>query len=206
MNIMKAHFYKNQIAGFRKKSDKKEADLGVLAFATNLVLGLRRMFGFRNLLSEIQFRYKIKKVLYITLYWVLFRLFQDIYDMLVLNSHPEAQLGAHYAFLVITNLFGALLGGLIGGSVIIFYIERIWRTKSTGHAIGVVSLFYTVIIFAIAAISESIYQSGIQGLPIYHPEVISDTLHYYLGADFQKKLFDLVADIDCYDCHFTGKR
>ena len=183
---MKAHFYDNQIAGLKEKVQNKKQEHGLLAFATSLALGLRRMFGFRKMLSELQFRYKIKKVLYITFYWVLFRLCQDIYDVLVLNSYPEAQLGSHYAFLVFTNLFGALLGGLIGGSVIIFYIERIWRTKSTGQAIGVVSLFYTVIIFAIAAISESIYQSGIQGLPIYHPEVINDTLHYYLGADFQK--------------------
>ncbi len=183
---MKAHVYNSQISGLSEKHLANQPTKGVLAFAIYIALGLRRMFGFEKMLSETQFRYKIKKVLNITFYWVLFRLAQDIYDMLVLNSHPEAQLDSHYAFFILTNLFGAFLGGLIGGAVIIFYIEKIWRTKPIGYAIGIVSLYYTIIIFVVVAISESIYQCGVQGLPIFHPNVFSDTMYYFLGADFQK--------------------
>ena len=61
MITMKAHFYDNQIAGLNDKPQKKGQ--GVLSFATNVALGLRKLFGFDKLLSEIQFRYKIRKVL-----------------------------------------------------------------------------------------------------------------------------------------------
>ena len=183
---MKAQVYKDQISGLKHKPQKGVLERGILAFAANLLLNLRQKFGFKKMFSKIQFRYKLKKILYITFYWVLFRLLQDIYDLMVLNSHPETQMASHYALFVLTNLFGALLGGLIGGAVIIFYIEKIWRTKSFIHAVGVMSLFYTVVLFLVAFISESIYQSGVQHLPIYHSSVINDTLLYFLGFDFHK--------------------
>jgi hypothetical protein len=70
----------------KKRAQTYQGTQGVVAFATNLALGLCRMFGIKNVLSEIQFRYKIQKVLYITFYWVIVSLAQDLYDMLVMNN------------------------------------------------------------------------------------------------------------------------
>jgi len=60
---MKADFLKNQKSGLLESPLAGQPTKGVLAFATYYIaLGLRRMFGFEKMLSEIQFRYKIKKV------------------------------------------------------------------------------------------------------------------------------------------------
>ncbi len=182
---MKAQIYNGRISD-SKDNFPIDSSIGILAFAMNLALGLRRIFGFKKMFSEIQFKYKFKKVLYITIYWVIFRIAQDCYDLMVLSNYPIVDVNSHYLLLMMTNVLATFLGGIIGGSIIIFYIEKIWRTKSLGYAMTVMSIFFTLVIFPVVAISEMVYQMGVQDLPFYHHAVLEDALRYFLSPDFRK--------------------
>ena len=183
---MKAHFYENQIAGLKAKSQKKEQEHGVFAFAAVVALGLRKLFGFDQLLSEIQFRYKIRKVLFITFYWVIVRLAQDLYDLMVMSSTTSDALNFDFGVFVLSNVVASFLGGIIGGSIIIFYIEKIWRTKSLGLAIAVMSVSYTILFMLLVGFAELIYQCYLQHLPVYHSSVIYASMEYFASIDSLK--------------------
>ena len=183
---MKVEFYENQIAGLKEKPGKGTKEQGVLAFATSLALSLRKVFGFEEMLSEIQFRYKIRKVLYITFYWMVVRLAQDFYDMLVMSNYSGEAVELNYAIFVLSNIIASFLGGIIGGSIIIFYIEKIWRTKSLGLAVAAMSVSYTILFVLVVGIAELIYQCYLLQLPVYHSSVIFSSMDYFVSIDFIK--------------------
>ena len=183
---MKAHFYKNQVSGVNDRSLLEKSAKSILALATDLTLSFWKIIGFKQILSEVQFKYKIRKVFYITFYWLLFSIAQDLYDIMVLSNYSDFNIDLDFEVFLLTHTFATLLGGLIGGFVIIFYIEKIWRTKSLGYAIGVMSVFFTMIILLVVGIAELCNQSYIQELPLYDPLVLKKTANYFLGIDFQK--------------------
>lgn len=178
--------YKNKFFDKEPELQVNQPEWDIMAFATNVVFSLRRKFGFNKMLSEIQFKYKIKKLIYITFYWVLFSVAQDFYDILVLSHYSAVNVDRYFALFVFTNAMTTMLGGLIGGSIIIFYLERIWRTKPLAYAMGVMTIIYTGVNFFVVGMGSSVFQSSIQGLPLYHPSVLEATMNYFFSPDFLK--------------------
>lgn len=162
------------------------AGKGLLRLAEKAVLKVHQKMGLEKKFSEVQFIYKVKKVFYIVFYWTLFSIAQDCYDLLVLGNYAVLKVDIYIGLFILTNTFTTLLGGIIGGFIIIFYLERLWRTRSVGYTLIMMSLFYTLIIFVAVGIGSLIYQSYAQGLAFYHPEVISETMINFANPNFFK--------------------
>lgn len=99
------------------------------------------------LLSEV-FRTKseLQKILWITCIWVTISIGQSVYDyMVLLSADAEPSFHAFWTNLLI-NAVATGLAGLIGGAIMISYLQRWVRNNPYGQAILFILLAFTLII------------------------------------------------------------
>jgi len=123
---------------------------------------------------------KLKRVLLITLSWVLIGIFFAFYDIVIIDeSSGEVVFKLSEDHDLLTHLIfstvGPLIGGLIGGSIIIFYLKDRFRQKSLGYYVLVSATIYFVLIYLIVGIASLFYYSSFLSQPMFGPEVLSQT-------------------------------
>jgi adenylate cyclase len=103
-------------------------------------------------------RYKFKLLLILTLAWLFVGLLIAVYDYLVLHTHTSMGADPAYSFLfsVAVNMGSGLIGALLGGSLLIFFINVKYQDKSYGYTVITVTLFFILIILLINVILRSI--------------------------------------------------
>nr|WP_121272895.1 adenylate/guanylate cyclase domain-containing protein [Pedobacter schmidteae] len=103
-------------------------------------------------------RYKFKLLLIIILAWLFIGLLIALYDYLVLHIHhlPGTVPGYSFLFSVAVNMGSGLIGALIGGSLLVFYINVRYQDKSYGYTVTAVTFFFVLIILMINVILRSI--------------------------------------------------
>ncbi|SMC96846.1 adenylate/guanylate cyclase domain-containing protein [Pedobacter africanus] len=103
-------------------------------------------------------RYKFKLLFILTLSWLFIGLLIAIYDYLVLHTHTSKGADPAYSFLfsVAVNMGSGLIGALLGGSLLIFFINVKYQDKSYGYTVITVTSFFILIILLINVILRSI--------------------------------------------------
>ncbi|HYH14135.1 MAG TPA: adenylate/guanylate cyclase domain-containing protein [Flavisolibacter sp.] len=93
-------------------------------------------------------RLKVKQLKVITVSWMIMGLLISVYDYLALQTHYSAGLAADYSFLVAAarNVGAGLIGALLGGSLMVFYINDKLQDKPYGQTILVVSISFLLIV------------------------------------------------------------
>jgi len=115
-----------------------------------------------HLLEIFKSRSELQKILWITGIWVFFSISQSIYDYMVLlaaDVEPTAQ--AFWTNLLI-NAIATTLAGLIGGAILVSYLQRWVRNNPYGQAILFILLIFTLIICC-ATILAFITRASITG-------------------------------------------
>ncbi|SHH26056.1 adenylate cyclase [Chryseolinea serpens] len=96
-------------------------------------------------------RIRFSQLLTILTAWLLIGVVISIYDHLVLLTHSSQGLSADYTFFASLkqNLISALIGGVLGGSFLVFYINVRFQNRPYAHTILAVILSFGLIILII---------------------------------------------------------
>jgi adenylate cyclase len=102
--------------------------------------------------SDLQF--KLRQVLVIIGLWIFFGFVLTVYDHLVLLSYISNGPSAEYSFWVaaMRNMGGGLIGGVLGGSLMTFYINVKYQDKPYGYTIVAVSVSFVLIIALVTVV------------------------------------------------------
>lgn len=116
-------------------------------------------------------RYKFKQLLILILAWLFVGLLIAIYDYLVLDTHNLLGAVSGYSFLLslAVNMGSGLVGGLLGGSLLVFFINVKYQDKSYGYTVIAVTSSFMLIILLINLIlkhigyanTERLFKSGL---------------------------------------------
>jgi len=103
-------------------------------------------------------RYKFKQLLILTLGWLFVGLLIAIYDYLVLHTHNSLGAIPGYSFVlsVAINMGSGLIGALLGGSLLVFFINVKYQDKSYGYTVTAVTCSFILIILLINVILKNI--------------------------------------------------
>jgi len=91
---------------------------------------------------------RLKQLRLILVAWLLVGLLLAVYDHLVLHTANSLGPSARYSFSLslFLNLGSALIGALLGGSFLVFYVNAKYQDQPYGKTIRAVSLSYSLII------------------------------------------------------------
>ncbi|MBL0008265.1 MAG: adenylate/guanylate cyclase domain-containing protein [Saprospiraceae bacterium] len=98
------------------------------------------------LLEVFRTRSELQKILWITGIWVFFSIGQSIYDYMVLLAADVAPEGYAFWTNMLITAVATLLAGLIGGAILVSYLQRWVRNNPYGQAILFILLAFTLII------------------------------------------------------------
>lgn len=111
---------------------------------------------------------KLQQFKVIIIAWLIIGFFIAVYDHLVLLTHHATSAATSYSFGIslATNLGAALTGALLGGYLLVFYVNVKYQDKPYGHTIAAVFLSFILIILLIATIIGIITGPILTGAPL----------------------------------------
>jgi adenylate cyclase len=115
---------------------------------------------------------KLKQLIIIISIWLGFGFFLTVYDNLTLNTHFSLGTTDDYSFLfsMAMNMGSALIGALLGGSFLVFYVNVKYQDKPYGYTIIAVSISYILIIAFIILVLGLVTVPIKTGKPLSDPE------------------------------------
>lgn len=99
-----------------------------------------------HVLEVFRSRSELQKILLITGIWVFFSIAQSFYDQIVLLSADVDVSGKSFWTTLLVNALATMLAGLIGGAILVTYLQRWIRNNPYGQAILFILLAFTLII------------------------------------------------------------
>jgi len=90
--------------------------------------------------------------------WLIIGFLIAVYDHLVMHMHNAAGAAADYSLSssIIVNMVAALVGAILGGSFLVFYINVKYQDKPYGYTVAAVTLSFIAIIILISFILGAI--------------------------------------------------
>jgi adenylate cyclase len=124
---------------------------------------------------------KLRQLAVITTAWVLFGFLMTLYDHMVLHTDYSEGTAPDYTFTfaLALNLLSALIGSLIGGSFLVFYVNEKYADKPYGYTLIAVCLSFLGIIMLIAILLAVIVVPMKTGKPLWDP-LSSEALRNFL--------------------------
>lgn len=97
---------------------------------------------------------KIQQLLLIIVVWVIAGFMITVYDYLVIHSDDLAAPSGEYSFILaaIRNMGAGLIGGLLGGSFMVFYVNVKYLDKPYGYTIVAVSLSFVLVVALVTVV------------------------------------------------------
>ena len=116
--------------------------------------------------KDLQF--KLLQLLLVIAIWMVIGFLMTVYDYLVLISNSSRGPSAEYSFVLslVRNAGAAIIGGLLGGSFMIFYINVKYNDKPYGYIILSVSISFILIVALITIIMAVIIVPIQTGKPL----------------------------------------
>ncbi len=116
-------------------------------------------------------QFKLQQLLVIIILWMLVGFIMTVYDYLLLVSNSSRGPSEEYSFFIagIRNVGAGLIGGLLGGSFMIFHINVKYQDKPYGYTILSVSISFILIVAIITLIMGVIIVPLQTGKPLSDP-------------------------------------
>lgn len=130
---------------------------------------------------------KLKQLRVILVAWMIAGFFMSVYEWLTLDSDVSAGFSSNYSFAVavIKNMSAGLIGGLIGGSFLVFYVNVRYQDKPYAYTIISVIVMFILVVALISFLMGLIIAPMRTGLPLSHPATVAamkaflqDSSHY----------------------------
>ncbi|MGS2763278.1 adenylate/guanylate cyclase domain-containing protein [Sinomicrobium sp. M5D2P9] len=124
----------------------------------------------------------------ITMVWMAIGFIIAVYDHLILHTNTSLGPSEDYSFVisVMRNVGGGLIGALLGGSLLVFYINVKYRDKPYGYTILIVSVIFVCIIALITLVMAAIIVPFKTGRPLYDP-VSKEAFHAFVTDSYPIK-------------------
>ena len=114
-------------------------------------------------------RLKTKQLKIIVISWMWMGFFVTIYDYILLQTGNSAGLSPDYSFLfsIIRNVGAGLIGALIGGSIMVFYVNERFQDKPYAYTIFIVVSSFILIVVLITLLMGIIMVPLKTGKPVH---------------------------------------
>lgn len=109
---------------------------------------------------------KLRQLLNIVIAWTILGFIITVYDHLVLHTHNSLGPSETYSFLIsaFRNMGAGLIGALIGGSLLVFYVNVKYRDRPYGFTVAYVSIsFILIVIFITLVMAFTIVPIEVKG-------------------------------------------
>lgn len=124
-----------------------------------------------------------KKILRITLAWVLISLAEFGHTYSALTAQGCHLPAGTAGLMLLTSVLSAILAGVVGGSVIVFFFQRWLRHRPYGKALLGILLTFSLIFFGVSLFSGVFVNSMELDLPFWHPKVIGEIWDFFANTD-----------------------
>ncbi len=125
-----------------------------------------------NVLASNQLKTQIKKILYITVGWVLISVFQfNIGYSVVLQLDCNIYPGEPWLYLL-SSIITGLVAGVLGGSILVFVWEKWLRSMKYVTALFHIWWTFTVVFFIVSFTTTFFVLVNTSEVPFYHPQVL----------------------------------
>lgn len=119
-----------------------------------------------------EFRIKINKVFIIILIWMLIGVIINCYDYFTLHAHISGGTANSFSFLrnLVFNMSAGIMGGVLGGSFLVFIANEKFRNKAYWIGIAAVTVSFFVIVGIITVSLATVASLVETGKPLFDPE------------------------------------
>jgi adenylate cyclase len=123
---------------------------------------------------------KLRQLAIIIGMWMVVGFFMTVYEHLVLITHNSAGTSAQYSFLVSVyrNVGAGLIGGILGGSVLVFFVNVRYQDKPYVYTIAAVSLVFLVVVGVVTVVMGITIVPARTGKSLFHPETQAALLRF----------------------------
>lgn len=117
-------------------------------------------------------RLKLAKLTIIIIAWVFIGLLIGCYDYFVLRSELSAGTSAKFSLLyhLLFSMMTGLLGAMMGGTFLVFYINEKYRDKPYGFTVVAVVVSFIIVVSIIAVLLAAVIAPLQTGKSFAHPE------------------------------------
>ena len=131
---------------------------------------------------------KLKQLKVIIIAWMIMGFLISIYDHLLLQTSHSAGFSESYSFLLSAarNIGAGLLGALLGGSFLVFYINTRFQDKPYGYTIIAVTVLFLLIVALISLLMGLVLVPMRTGEPLSDPHTMSEFKAFMLDSSHVK--------------------
>jgi adenylate cyclase len=114
---------------------------------------------------------KLKQLRVILVAWMIAGFFITVYDYLVLHTSNSLGPSYNYSFSIslFRNMAQGLMGGLLGGSFLVFYINAKFQQKPYAYTIAAVIISFIIVIIIITFIMALTVVPSRTCKSLFHP-------------------------------------
>ena len=139
-----------------------------------------------NAFSINKLNIQARKILSITLFWVFLSIFQFLYEYLLLVHYDSIPPDYRFSQFFLITLAITIIAGIVGGALIVYFLEDWFRRKSYGQALLMVLLLHTGLFLFVMTISYTVTYSINMGVPIYDGKVWQRFGQDLIGVNYWK--------------------
>lgn len=126
----------------------------------------------------MKFQLKFKKVVAITVTWQLLALLNTLYMFGYMNSLLDIKIPYSLTQSLLYSFIAASLGGLVFGSLEVFYLRTAFRKKPFGAVLTLKSVIYIVLLLLTYYISISLYFKNEYQTPLFNLKIYYDAFYF----------------------------
>jgi adenylate cyclase len=133
---------------------------------------------------------KLHQLKVIIISWMIMGFLISVYDYLVLLTSDSLGYSAEYSFIisVARNMGAGLVGALLGGSLLVFYINVKYQEKSYGYTILIVTVAFVLIVAFISVLMGIIIIPLRTGKPLSDPVSTAAFIHFLKDSSHIKAI------------------
>lgn len=126
----------------------------------------------------MKFQLKFKKVVAITVTWQMLAILNTFYMFGYMNSLLDIKIPYSLAQSLLYSFIAASLGGLVFGSLEVFYLRTAFRKKPFGAVLVLKSAIYIVLLLLTYFISISLYFKNEYEASLFNLKIYYDAFHF----------------------------
>ncbi len=132
---------------------------------------------------------ELEKILWITAIWVSFSIAQAVYDQILFLSEGLQVSGDIFWTGLFVNVLATAIAGLIGGAILVAYLQRWVRNHPYGQAIAFILIAFTLIICFVTIIAFLTRVSLTSGESIAQKDIFFQIGNHIRSLRFAKDYF-----------------
>lgn len=140
-------------------------------------------------LPKTYLQMQLSKLAWIVMFWLIIAIGEFFFEYEVLINHGNVPDSFPFWRYFLSHLISVFIGGIIGGSIMVFYLEKWFREHSYGQAMLLVFVQYTLISMIVAYFGFGfLYKYELQQ-SFFSPAVQDEIWGYLISLDYLKNFF-----------------